>query len=161
MLGVFETPGEGGETDLDAPLARVAEIQNNRGLFVLITDLLAPVDKLHERLRLRARGHDVAILQVLDPTEVEPDFDQPLQLHDLETGIVMPVDVSREIGNYRKRFQQHEAEVRDICAQAGIDFLTTTTNLPFEFILREFLANRSVAVSSSAVNARVNSRVRL
>ena len=43
-----------------------------RGLIVLISDLLAPTDALRTWLGyLRSRGHEVIVLRVLDPAEVE------------------------------------------------------------------------------------------
>lgn len=159
-LSILEQPAGGDATDFDEPLRRVAEMQFKRGLFILISDLLAPIEKLGERLTmLRARGNDVAIIRVLDPTEIEPTFEQSTQLRDLESGQSIPVDVKTEIKAYQQRFKEHEATVKKICSEKGIDYLSAITTDPLETVLRDFLGNRN-KLMSSAPN-RVNSSVRM
>jgi len=59
----------------------------SRGLIILISDLLAPIDTLKTRLGyLRSRGHDVSSLRVLDPAEVKFTFQAPAMFHDVESG---------------------------------------------------------------------------
>ena len=68
-----ESAGSG--TNLGEPLRRVAELARKRGLIVLISDLLAPVDELERDLgRLTAAGHEVVVFQVLDPNELAFNF---------------------------------------------------------------------------------------
>src|SRR5678815_841618 len=50
MLNLEKPPG-GRQTDLTRPLKRIVEIVTKRGLMVLISDLLAPIDAL-EKLSL-------------------------------------------------------------------------------------------------------------
>ena len=77
----------GGQTDLAEPLRRIAEIVRKRGMIVLISDFLAPVDELERNLgRLTAAGHEVVIFQVLDPNELEFHFDRAMLFQDVESG---------------------------------------------------------------------------
>jgi len=56
------------------------------GLLVVLSDFLDP-SPLPEALRhARAAGHDIALIQVLDPSELEPEFEGDLTLEDSETG---------------------------------------------------------------------------
>src|SRR5580658_7491738 len=74
MLALEKEP-EGRETNLGEPLRRVAELARKRGLIVLISDLLAPIDELERHLaRLTAAGHEMVIFQVLDPNELAFNF---------------------------------------------------------------------------------------
>src|SRR4029453_14415245 len=50
LMLALEKPAEGQATDLTAPLRRIAELVRKRGLVVLISDLLAPIDKLETSL---------------------------------------------------------------------------------------------------------------
>src|SRR6478609_3662550 len=71
LMAALEREPTGRATDLAGPLEQIAATVRKRGLIVLISDLLAPVDALKARLGyLRARGHDVAVFRVLDPAEI-------------------------------------------------------------------------------------------
>src|SRR3989441_5765663 len=67
LMLALEKPAGGTYTDLGAPLKRIAEMVRRRGLMVLITDLLAPIEALERNLSsLGACGHEVLLFQVLD-----------------------------------------------------------------------------------------------
>jgi uncharacterized protein (DUF58 family) len=68
LMLALEKPAEGQATDLTAPLRRISELVRKRGMVVLISDLLAPVDKLEMTLgQLTAARHEVIVFQILDP----------------------------------------------------------------------------------------------
>ena len=72
LMAALEREPAGRATDLVQPLEEIAATVRKRGLIILISDLLAPTDSLQTRLGyLRSRGHDVVVLRVLDPAEVE------------------------------------------------------------------------------------------
>ncbi len=160
LLNELQSPAEGEGTSLDEPLLRIAQMQRRRGFFLLISDLLAPIEQLEPRLSmLRAQGNEVAIIRVLDPTDIQPDLDDSSQLQDLESGKVMSVHVKKEIDAYQQRYQQHEASVQAICDDKGIDYLTTTTDAPLEAVLRQILINHqklTTAPSSKGVHSKVS-----
>src|SRR5436305_544016 len=67
MLNLEKDAG-GTQTDLAAPLKRIVEIVRKRGLMVLISDFLAPIELLEpELISLAACGHEVVLFQILDP----------------------------------------------------------------------------------------------
>src|SRR6187551_1483780 len=60
LMLALEKPAAGAATDLAAPLRRIAELTQKRGLIVLLTDLLAPIDSLEAPLALlTAARHEV------------------------------------------------------------------------------------------------------
>ncbi len=62
-------------------------------MFVLLSDLLAPLDLLAARLGLlRARGHEVLVFQILDPREIDFEFDSAAQFTDMESGMQHFID---------------------------------------------------------------------
>lgn len=86
MLALEKPPG-GAATELVAPLRRIAELMRKRGLVVLVSDLLAPIEGLETSLALlTATGHEVLLFQVLDPAEIHFDFKAAARFRDLETG---------------------------------------------------------------------------
>ena len=83
----------GKSTDLSAPLEQIATTVRKRGLVVLLSDLLADTETLRARLGfLRSQGHEVVLLRVLDPAELEFYFDKPAMFIDMESGRDLYVD---------------------------------------------------------------------
>jgi uncharacterized protein (DUF58 family) len=129
-----------GRTDLSRPLERIAETVRKRGLVVLISDFLAPVEDFRTRLGyLRSRGHDVLVLQVLDPSEFDLRFDAPQMYEDLESGRRLYVDPESARAEYRRRFDAHAAALKQACLDHGVDFTRLATDQPLEIALFDLL----------------------
>lgn len=56
------------------------------GLLVVLSDFFDSGPTLDALRRARAAGHDVTLVQILDPTELDPTFEGDLTLQDCETG---------------------------------------------------------------------------
>lgn len=142
MLLLEKTP-EGQATAFGLPLQRISEMQQKRGMFILISDLLAPLEELEMRLGfLRARGNEVAVFQVLDPTELSLDFDTASLFEDLETGKKIVVDPASARADYQRHMQEHLAEVDGICQRLGIACHRVLTDEPMSKALHTFLSER-------------------
>jgi uncharacterized protein (DUF58 family) len=140
LLTCLEHPLSGSGTDLDAPLERIATLVKKRGLIVVISDLLAPLDTLRKNLGyLRARGHELLLLRTLDPGEIEFPLQDASVVRDLETGKEIYVDASDVRKDYARRFAEHDGQIRSICADFGIDFARMTTDQPLERALYDLL----------------------
>lgn len=161
LLLLLEKEAEGTATEFGKPLERVATLQTRRGLFVLLSDLLAPIDLLRPRLGfLRARGHEVAVFQILDPRERTFDFDGARQFVDLETGRKMVVQPDQARGEYKRAMDAHQAAVSELCEGLGIAFQSVDTNRSLELALHDFLAGRAGQASSAASRVRNNRSVK-
>lgn len=133
----------GTATNLGPAIEQIAQTVTKRGLIVLISDLLAPIDDLETRLGyLRSRGHDVVLLRVLDPTEVNFKFDNPALFEDLESGRELYIDPDSVRSDYVQRFNEHAEAVESICANLGIDVYQLTTEEPLELTLFDFMHAR-------------------
>src|SRR4051812_36501837 len=78
LMLALERPGSGRATNLDAPLERITSLIRKRGLVVLISDFLAPIDRFERNLiALTAGGHEVTIFQIVDPAEVNLGIEAP------------------------------------------------------------------------------------
>lgn len=152
MLALEGAP-KGRSTNLVTPLSHLAEILNRRGVIVLISDLLAPLEDLGRELgKLRARGHEVYLFQILDPLELKLDFDGPLILQDMETEIDLHVDPQKASTRYLENLNAHLEGIREICTANGIQYQLLSSNEPLEFVLLEFLNSRSRRSRSSRVH---------
>ena len=143
LLVALERPCDGTATDLTIPLDEITERVRKRGLIVLISDLLAPVELWDKSLgQLRARGHEVAVFQVLDPAEVAFDFEQPALFEDVETGRAIYVDPVSARESYLQKLAAHQESLRTSCSKLGVAYSQCTTDEPLEQMLAEFLRNR-------------------
>lgn len=155
ILLALEKPAEGRSTDLAHPLDQVAEQVRRRGMLVLLSDLLAPLDDLDTRLSyFRARGHEVVLFQILDPAELTLDFDEPTLFHDVESGREVYVDPAAARERYVARLTRHLAAVQSTCDKLGIDAFRLRTDLPLESALGEFLRSRVKTVARSVSRTR-------
>ena len=143
LMIALEQPSRGTSTSLTAPLRRIADLVTKRGMHVLISDLLAPLDGLETHLGyLRSRGHEVMIFQILDPAELALNFDEPAMFHDVESGREMYVDPHIIRSDYTKKMKAHLAAIEVICEGLGIDYHRITTDQPLEHALFDFLSAR-------------------
>ncbi len=158
MLGLENSLG-GKNTDLITPIEQMADLVTKRGLVVLISDVLTPVEPLRQSLSyLRSRGHEVVLLRVLDPSETEFSFRDPVMFHDLETGREIYVDPDAVRESYLKNFHEHAAALQQICDTLGIDLISVSTAQPLEYVLFDFLnmrmrRSRSAGSRSANLNA--------
>ena len=111
-----------------------------RGMALWVSDLWgnAPGDALSALDRLRHAGHEVAVLQVLDPAESEAGDVGEYELEDVETGGRRTVVVDgRTRRDYRQRFTDYQESVRRYCRQHALPLLAadTGTSVP-DLLLR-------------------------
>jgi uncharacterized protein (DUF58 family) len=143
LMLALERPSESRATDIGEPLRRVSELVRKRGLIVLLSDLLAPLDDLETSLsRLTAAGHEVVLLQALDPNEVAFDFSRPTLFQDLESRQDIYVDPVGARAEYQRRLTAHNRRAQVVCQKLGAAFLRVLTDQPLERVLADFLRGR-------------------
>jgi uncharacterized protein (DUF58 family) len=143
MMAVLQRETAGRSTNLARPLEEIAETVRKRGMVVLISDLLAPIEDLRGKLGyLRSRGHEVIVLRVLDPAEIDFTFTKAGMFHDVESGRTIYIDPAAAKKEYLERFAAHAKELREACVGLGIDFTQLTTERPLEFALFDLLQAR-------------------
>ncbi len=159
LIGMLEHEPQGRSTDLATPLEEIAATVRKRGLVILISDLLVPLDTLKTRLGyLKSRGHDVVLLRVLDPAEVDFRFTNPSMFHDVESGKELYVDPDAVRAEYLRRFNAHAAEVAKACSDLGIEFQPITTDQPLELVLFDLIKARMRGRRSPARRANAPGR---
>jgi uncharacterized protein (DUF58 family) len=143
LMLCLERAVAGSSTDVTAPLEQVAATVRKRGMVVLISDLLAPIDALEKNLGyLRSQGHEVVLLRVLDPAEIDFRFDKPAMFFDLESQRDLYVDPAAARQQYLRNFGQHADQIARTCRDLGIEFYQLSTERPLELALFDFLRAR-------------------
>jgi uncharacterized protein (DUF58 family) len=143
VMFALEKPAGGRATDLVAPLERITQLVRKRGLVVLISDFLAPLDRLERSLlALTASGQEAAVFQVLDPAEVVLKFEQATLFQDIESNREIYIDPAAARAGYVEKLESHCAAVRATCQKLGIAYHRLATDQPIELMLFEFLQDR-------------------
>jgi uncharacterized protein (DUF58 family) len=120
VMVALEQPATGRATDLVVPLQRAVEIVRKRGLLVLLSDLLAPIDALDTALtRLAACGHEIVLFHILDPAETTFGFDAPSMFEDVESGQSWMIDPAKARADYQRRLNEHCASLANLLQRLG------------------------------------------
>jgi len=143
VMLALEQPATGQATDLAAPLQRIVELVRKRGLIVLLSDFLAPIERLEpDLISLAACGHEVVVFQVLDPAELEFNFNQASLFQDMESGRTLFIDPGAARKEYARKLEAHCAELRAACQRLGMACHRLSTQRPLELALFDFLRER-------------------
>lgn len=143
LLGLLESQPKGAATALGKPLHRLADKLNRRGLVVLISDFLGDADALADGLKhFRFAGHDVLVFHILDPQEVDFDFDDLVEFEDLETGETLLLVADEARARYQANFRRHQETLQQQCTTLGFDYTMLTTDQPLDHALFHYLAAR-------------------
>ena len=111
------------------------------GMLVVVSDFLdaGPFDAALGRAA--SAGHDLALVQVLSPEELEPPWDGDLALEDAETGEVLEVTVdARAVEAYLARLGGLVALLRSTAKRHGATYVRLTTVEPLLEAVRRFVA---------------------
>ena len=144
LVGVLAQQSGKDATDIGEVLGRVSDRLKRRCLIVLLTDLFDDKDGLvHGLRRLRHAGHDVLVIHVMDPDELNFPFtrmtlfegleDYPEQLADPEA--VREADLV-EIREFMR-------ELRRDFRNSGIQYQLADCSRAFDEVLRESLVRRA------------------
>jgi uncharacterized protein (DUF58 family) len=125
-----------GVTDLNAAMRTYALTGGRAGLVVLLSDLLSPGGIAEGLSALAARGHEVVVLHLLAPDEVDPPLGGDLRLVDVETGKPEEVTIDGVVRDmYRERLEAWQEELRLACRARDAHYLPVPTATPFERVL--------------------------
>lgn len=143
MLEALSAHEPGGRTDTGKALEALAEGMARRGLVLMMSDLLDDPDAVFRALaHFRRRGHDVVLVQVLDPAELDLPFDGASDFIDMETGERLEADAALVRRSYREAIGAAIEGFRRRCGALCVDFrIATTDRAPSDF-LNELLAAR-------------------
>ena len=143
LFVTLEEPASGLDTKPGVAMEDVAQRLRKRGLVILISDMLAPVQQIGDGLRLlRGCLHDLVVFQILDPAEKNLTFDGPKLFEDLESGQKIYADPNQARSEYQRRLDDHNLAIQSECESVGAAYRQLTTDQPLELALAEFLQAR-------------------
>ena len=132
-----------GETNLAQSLVQTAAMLRHKSLLIIFTDLLTDKDELIQALyRLRHAGHDIILFHVMDQAEVDFPFDGDVEMTDPETGEIIRLNADGVRQQYLKQLDEFRGFYTQQCSQARIDYVSLSTDMPFDKALTKYLLSR-------------------
>lgn len=126
----------GGTADLNQQMQAYTLRVAQPGLLFVISDLLMPQGLLDGLNALLGKGHEVVVLHVLSPEEVEPPLTGDLRLVDMETGAGQEISLDGGLlALYRQRFDAWREDIRREVLRRGGHYLFVETSQPWERVI--------------------------
>jgi uncharacterized protein (DUF58 family) len=145
LLTTLEPIQPGGETSL-APIWDDLANQHlkRRGLVILISDFFDAIEPLSKALQhLKFRRHEVILLQVLAPEEVDFPFNRITEFRSLETtGLNKRVDPRRLREEYQRHFEEFCTSLKKTAGKLQFDYHRLRTDEPLDRALGIYLSRR-------------------
>jgi len=124
-------------------LHSLAERLTRRGLVVIISDLFDDPLSIMQALRhFRHHKHDVLVMHLLDPREVDFDFRTSAVFKDMETGAELPTHPLHLQRSYKQTVETFCNDIKRACRTQNVDYVRITTNKPFDVALTEYIVKR-------------------
>ena len=139
------------KTDLEKVMRQVAESTPNKGLIVIVSDLLCDREPLFKGLEmLRHRRHDVVVFHVLDDDELLFPFAGMTRFEGLEALPNLLCDPRALRDGYLEALEEFLTEVRRGCSRKGIDYQLISTKDYLDAALSKFLHHREAMAKAPA-----------
>jgi len=144
IMEVLEKLQPAGRIDLPSCLHGLQEKVRRRGMVILISDLLGPIEKILMPLKLlRHRMTEVIIFHLLSEDELEFPFSSPSIFQGLEG----EGDVQADPDSVRRAYLEELHGFLDLCRKGSleqdIDYCLCRTSDPLDRSLVRYLARRS------------------
>lgn len=145
MLAFLNGLQPAGASYLGGACKRFALAHRHKGVCVILSDFF---DKGGYENGLRYLGggsYDLFAIQVLAPQEIEPDLQGDLKLKDIEDGDLAEVSVTAPLlKRYKENLNAYCAGLKDFVTRRGGTYLFTSTAVPFETLILNYLQERGL-----------------
>jgi uncharacterized protein (DUF58 family) len=135
------------ETNLRAAVHAFTHLFPHPGFVVIVSDLFDPAGWRAALEELAAKRHQLLVIHIIDEQELHPKPWGDVALVDVEAGrerkFFLDADLVRR---FEMELDGYFKEIETVCANRRIDYLRTSTQVPFdEFVLQTLRQVSSVA----------------
>lgn len=143
--------GVGGETKFPEVVRAFARANPQRGLVIVISDLMAP-DGWTDGLRLLGGlGHQLVLVRVACGDDDAPDLRGEVELIDSESGQAVPLRMTPALlAAYRAEVSEHVERCRDACRRAGGRTVVADVSMTSEALVRALLGGADAGARERA-----------
>lgn len=133
-----------GETNLSDALKKAASVHTRRGLIIIVSDFMFPIESIEPELKLlRSQQHDLLCVQVLDPSEKNLSDLGDIKIIDSEENLTIQTNFKQIKSQYQIAYNDWIADLSRFFRNNQIQFIRAMTNEPFSIVLREILQIRN------------------
>ena len=133
----------GDRTNTGEALHALAEILSRRGLIVIMSDLFDDAQAVFQAIaHFRKKMHDVILLQILDPWELDLPMSRLAEFTDMETGEKLELDPTLARAAYKAELQKDIDVTRERCATMNVDYRLVSTAQPYDDFIQQYLVDR-------------------
>ena len=139
-----------GATGVGDVLSWIGGRLSRRGIVIVLSDFFEDLDRLVQGMRqLTHAGHEPILFQVVDPQELEFDYERLLRLDGLEGLGRLKVDPKSLRAAYREAIRRHRDEIARQARALSLDFVSMSTSTPVDVALSTYLAHRTARARRS------------
>lgn len=143
LLHVMEAAVPGKKTAAGPIFHELAQRLTKRGVVIVLSDLFDDVESLAAGLKhFRHRRHDVVLLHVLDPAELDFPFRGPTEFKGLEEFPEVQADPAVIRRAYLRELNAYRQSLEQACRRENIDYFLLRTDQPLDLALTQVLATR-------------------
>ena len=146
LIAALEEPGAGRASHAADALEAAGRLIARRGMVVLVSDLLMERDDVVATVRgLRNAGHQVVVMHVLDPAELDLPQSNEALFVDPESGLEVATTVADVRAAYQATVREALAEWRRSLTGYGASYEPVITDAPIGVPLRRAFSARQEA----------------
>ena len=143
ILHVMERAAAERKTSIGPIFHDLSERIKRRGIVIVLSDLFDDVDSMMTGLKhLRHRRHEVVLMHVLDPAEVDFPFDRVTMFRGLENRPDVLIEPRAIRKAYLAEFARYRRRLQSGCRELAIDYVPMRTDESLEVVLASYLASR-------------------
>ena len=133
-----------GETNLIRLLHELAEKARRRALVIILSDCFCDETELRDALQhLRFQKHDLALFHLLDPLELDFNFDRPVRFVDMEGSQSIVTEPATIRAEYQLQLTRFLKKLQTNCHEFNADYRQVTIDQPYDRVLADFLNERA------------------
>ena len=138
LFNFLNVLGCDGETGLHAAMHSFSHLFPHPGLAIVISDLFDPVGWQGALKELVNKRYQVLLIHIVDRRELEPAVSGDLAFVDAENGRQRQCFLDESLlRRFERELQRYFNDIETFCSARKIDYLRTTTDVPFDdFVLQ-------------------------
>jgi uncharacterized protein (DUF58 family) len=143
ILKILDKLAPENSTDLPALLKQFSERLPRAGMSIIISDLITDTDRLFDSLKgIKHIGQDVLLLQILDPMEIDFEYENEAEFIDLESGENLKLSPQLIRSSYLEQMDVFLKKIHNHALDLGISHQLFSTLDNFHKPLAAFLMRR-------------------
>jgi uncharacterized protein (DUF58 family) len=148
MFSFLEKIEGGGDAPLEHAIQSVLKHHKGRGVVAVLSDFLTLGDMKRAFNMLYSTGLEIFAVQILGPSEIDPEVSGDLRFVDAETQHTLDVSNAADLLSiYQEYRQQYQADLEQMCLRRDGRFLSISADEPVEQVLFDLMRRRGWVTS--------------